>query len=237
MGQKVSPHGLRLGVIKDWYSRWYVGKDKFSEHLVEDYKIRGFLKKKLYVAGVARIEIERGVSGVKIYIYCSKPGIVIGKGGSEIEKVKAQLEKFIRRSVAVNIVEMKRPDRDAQLISESVASQLERRVSFRRAMKQAMKRAIEAGVKGIKIQVSGRLAGAEIARAERYNEGIIPLQTLRADIDYGFAEAHTTYGIIGVKVWVCNGEVLKGANREDKPIDDPQPKRGRVGRNFKAERR
>ncbi len=215
MGQKVSPHGLRVGIIKDWDSRWCVNKKEISKLLIEDYKIRSFLKKQLYSAGVAKIEIERFETGVKVYIHCSKPGIVIGKGGAEIEKVKKQVEKLTKRDIAINIVEVKQQDKNAQLIAENIALQLEKRISFRRAMKQAIKRAIEAGVKGIKTQVSGRLAGKEIARSEKYSEGNIPLQTLRADIDYGFAEAATTYGIIGVKVWVCNGEVLKKSKQED----------------------
>ena len=214
MGQKVSPHGLRVGIIKGWDSRWCVSKKNISKFLLEDYKIRNFLKRQLYSSGVAKIEIERFETAVKVYIHCSKPGIVIGKGGAEIEKVKKQVEKLIKRDLSINIVEVKQQDKNAQLIAENIALQLEKRISFRRAMKQAIKRAIEAGVKGIKTQVSGRLAGAEIARSEKYSEGNIPLQTLRADIDYGFAEAATTYGIIGVKVWVCNGEVLKNQDSE-----------------------
>ena len=216
MGQKVSPHGLRLGVIKDWDSRWYADKRKFSDFLIEDYKIRRFLKKKLYSAGIAKIEIERGIFGVRIYIHCAKPGVVIGKSGSEIEKTKLEVTKLTKENVAINIVEVKELNRNAQLIAENIALQLEKRISFRRAMKQAMKKALEDGVRGIKTQVSGRLGGAEIARTERYSEGNIPLQTLRADIEYGFAEAKTTYGIIGVKVWVYNGEVFKGAEEEKK---------------------
>ena len=234
MGQKVNPHGLRVGIIKDWDSRWYAGKDRFSDFLVEDYKIRKFLKKKLYSAGVAKIEIERGISGIKVYIHCSKPGIVIGKGGAEIEKIKGEVEKLVKKSMAINIVEVTQQDKNAQLVAENIAQQLEKRISFRRAMKQAIKRAIDSGVKGIKTQVSGRLAGAEIARAERYSEGNIPLQTLRADIDYGFAEAHTTYGIIGVKVWICNGEILKGKNKEQN-VENQEFKR--QSRTFRRERR
>ena len=213
MGQKVNPHGLRVGVIKDWDSRWYAEGD-FADYLVEDYKIRNFLKKKLYTAGVSRIEIERASDVVKIIIYTAKPGIVIGKGGSEIEKVKAQLQKMVTgKKLIVDIKEVKRPDRDAQLVAENIALQLENRISFRRAMKSTMSRTMKAGAKGIKTSVSGRLGGADMARTEFYSEGNIPLQTLRADIDYGFAEADTTYGKVGVKAWIYNGEVLptKGA--------------------------
>ena len=208
MGQKVNPHGLRVGVIKDWDSRWFAGKSTFGDTLVEDYKIREFLKKKLYKAGIPSIEIERDASRVRIHIHCAKPGMVIGKGGAEIEKLRLQCEKMLGKPVAINIVEVKNPDMDAQLIAENVAQQLEKRISFRRAMKQSIGRAMRFNARGIKIQCSGRLGGAEIARAEQYHEGTIPLQTLRADIDYGFAEAATTYGIIGVKVWLYKGEVL-----------------------------
>lgn len=213
MGQKVNPHGLRVGVIKDWDSRWYA-EGNFADYLVEDYKIRNFLKKKLYTAGVSRIEIERASDVLKIIIYTAKPGIVIGKGGSEIEKVKAQLQKMVTgKKLIVDIKEVKRPDRDAQLVAENIALQLENRISFRRAMKSTMSRTMKAGAKGIKTSVSGRLGGADMARTEFYSEGNIPLQTLRADIDYGFAEADTTYGKVGVKAWIYNGEVLptKGA--------------------------
>ena len=213
MGQKVSPHGLRLGVIKYWSSRWFANKKDYADFVVEDYNLRKFLKAKLYQAGVSKIEIERGATRTKLYIYCSKPGIVIGKGGAEIEKLKVELEKKLKGQVYVNIVEVKTPDRDAQLIAENVAFQLERRISFRRAMKQSISRAMVAGVKGIKIMVSGRLGGAEIARSEVYAEGTVPLQTLRADIDYGFSEAATTYGRIGVKVLVYNGEIFKKADK------------------------
>jgi len=205
MGQKVNPHGLRVGVIKDWDSRWYADAD-FADYLVEDYNIRTFLKKKLYSAGVSKIEIER--ASVKIIIYTAKPGIVIGKGGAEIEKVKAELKKFTDKKLIVDIKEVKRPDKDAQLVAENIALQLENRISFRRAMKSTMQRTMKAGAKGIKTSVSGRLGGADMARTEFYSEGTIPLQTLRADIDYGFAEADTTYGKVGVKAWVYNGEVL-----------------------------
>ena len=207
MGQKVNPHGLRVGVIKDWDSRWYADAD-FADYLVEDYNIRTFLKKKLYSAGVSKIEIERASDRVKIIIYTAKPGIVIGKGGSEIEKVKAEVQKMTAKKVFVDIKEVKRPDREAQLVAESIAQQLENRVSFRRAMKSTMSRSMKAGVLGIKTAVGGRLGGADIARTEFYSEGTIPLQTLRADIDYGFAEADTTYGKLGVKVWIYKGEVL-----------------------------
>ncbi|WP_077532661.1 30S ribosomal protein S3 [Massiliimalia massiliensis] len=210
MGQKVNPHGLRVGVIKNWDSRWFAKDSTFGDTLVEDYKVRKFLKKTLYAAGVPRIEIERDALKVRIHIHCAKPGIVIGRGGSEIEKLRKQLEKMLNKPVIVNIVEVKQPDLSAQLVAENIAGQLERRVSFRRAMKQAIGRTMRLGAKGIKTRVSGRLGGAEIARSEDYHEGTIPLQTLRADIDYGFAEADTTYGKIGVKVWIYKGEVLKG---------------------------
>ena len=208
MGQKVHPHGLRVGVIKDWDSRWFANDKDFGDTLVEDYNLRKYLKQELYNAGIAKIEIERTKQKVTIRIRCAKPGMLIGKGGSEIEKLRLQCEKMLGKPVAINIVEVKTPDLDAQLIAESVAQQLEKRISFRRAMKQSIGRAMKANAKGIKIQCAGRLGGAEIARAEQYHEGTIPLQTLRADIDYGFAEAATTYGIIGVKVWLYKGEVL-----------------------------
>ena len=211
MGQKVNPHGLRVGVIKNWDSRWFVKDSEFGDTLVADYKLRKFLKNKLYAAGVPKIEIERDASRVRIHIHCAKPGIVIGKGGAEIEKLRATCEKMLGKPTLINIVEVKNPDLDAQLVAESIAQQLEKRVSFRRAMKMAIGRSMKLGAKGIKIQVSGRLGGAEIARREQYHEGTIPLQTLRADIDYGFAEANTTYGRIGVKTWIYRGEVLAGA--------------------------
>ena len=207
MGQKVNPHGLRVGVIKDWDSKWYA-EDKFADYLVEDHKIRTFLKKKLYSAGVSKIEIERASDRVKIIIYTAKPGVVIGKGGAEIEKVKAELAKFTDKKLVVDIKEIKRPDKDAQLVAENIALQLENRISFRRAMKSCMSRTMKAGALGVKTSVSGRLGGADMARTEFYSEGTIPLQTLRADIDYGFAEADTTYGKVGVKVWIYKGEVL-----------------------------
>ena len=207
MGQKVNPHGLRVGVIKDWDSKWYAEAD-FADCLIEDHKIRTFLKKRLYSAGVSKIEIERASERVKIIIYTAKPGVVIGKGGAEIEKLKAELQKIVSKKLIVDIKEIKRPDKDAQLVAENIAAQLENRVSFRRAMKSTMSRTMKAGALGIKTSVSGRLGGADMARTEFYSEGTIPLQTLRADIDYGFAEADTTYGKIGVKVWVYKGEVL-----------------------------
>ncbi len=210
MGQKVNPHGMRVGVIKDWDSRWFANKAAFGDTLVEDYNVRNYIKKNLYAAGVPRIEIERFADKVRIHIHCAKPGIVIGRGGENIEKLRLDLEKMIKKSVAVNIVEVKSPDMDAQLVAESIASQLENRASYRRAMKQAIGRAMKLGAKGIKVMVGGRIGGAEIARSESYHEGTIPLQTIRADIDYGFAEASTTYGRIGVKVWIYKGEVLKG---------------------------
>ena len=207
MGQKVNPHGMRVGVIKDWDSKWYADAE-FSDYLVEDYNIRKFLKKKLYSAGISKIEIERAAGRVKVIIYTAKPGVVIGKGGAEIEVTKKELSKLTGKKVLVDIKEIKRPDRDAQLVAENIAQQLENRVSFRRAMKSTMSRTMKAGVKGIKTAVAGRLGGADMARTEFYSEGTIPLQTLRADIDYGFAEADTTYGKVGVKAWVYNGEVL-----------------------------
>ena len=207
MGQKVNPHGLRVGVIKDWDSKWYADAE-FSDYLVEDYNIRKFLKKKLYSAGVSKIEIERASDRVKVIIYTAKPGVVIGKGGAEIEVTKKELSKLTDTKVMVDIKEIKRPDRDAQLVAENIAQQLENRVSFRRAMKSCMGRTMKSGAMGIKTCCSGRLGGADIARAEFYSEGTIPLQTLRADIDYGFAEANTTYGKVGVKVWIYKGEIL-----------------------------
>ena len=207
MGQKVNPHGLRVGVIKDWDSKWYADAE-FSDYLVEDYNIRKFLKKKLYSAGVAKIEIERASDRVKVIVFTAKPGVVIGKGGAEIEVTKKELQKLTGKNVLVDIKEIKRPDRDAQLVAENIALQLENRVSFRRAMKSCMGRTMKTGALGIKTAVSGRLGGADMARTEFYSEGTIPLQTLRADIDYGFAEANTTYGKVGVKVWVYHGEVL-----------------------------
>lgn len=216
MGQKVHPHGLRVGVIKDWDSRWFANDQDFGDLLVEDYKIRKFLKKLLFPAGVSKIEIERTVKRIRINIFAAKPGIIIGRGGSEIDKVKKQLEAMTGRSVALNIEEVKQPDVDAQLVAENIASQLERRISFRKAMKSVMGRAMKLGAKGIKTSCSGRLGGAEIARSEHYHEGTIPLQTLRADIDYGFWEANTTYGKIGVKVWIYKGEILPESKKNQK---------------------
>ena len=207
MGQKVNPHGMRVGIIKDWDSRWYAEAD-LADCLIEDHDIRKFLKKRLYSAGISKVEIERASDRVKIIIYTAKPGVVIGKGGSEIERLKVEVQKMTTKKVFIDIKEIKRPDRDAQLVAESIAQQLENRVSFRRAMKSTMGRSMKAGVKGIKTAVAGRLGGADMARTEFYSEGTIPLQTLRADIDYGFAEADTTYGKVGVKVWVYKGEVL-----------------------------
>ena len=215
MGQKVNPHGMRVGVIKDWDSKWYADKNTFSDALVEDYNIRKFLKR-LYSAGIAKIEIERAANDkVRVVIYTAKPGFVIGKGGAEIEKVRKEVQKLTSKNVNIDIKEIKRPDRDAQLVAENIAQSLENRVSFRRAMKQAMQRTMKSGVLGIKASVSGRLGGADIARREFYSEGTIPLQTLRADIDYGFAEAATTYGRLGVKVWIYKGEVLPTKNTKE----------------------
>jgi small subunit ribosomal protein S3 len=208
MGQKVNPHGLRVGVIKDWDSRWYARDEKVGDLLVEDYNLRKELKKRLYSAGVPKIEIERDNAKVRIYVHCARPGVVIGKGGEEIEKLRAELEKKLGKAVDLKIVEVKNPDINAQLVAENIAQQLEKRIAFRRAMKNAMGRAMRMGALGIKVQISGRLNGAEIARTEQYHDGTIPLQTIRADIEYGFAEAATTYGRIGIKVWIYKGEVL-----------------------------
>ena len=208
MGQKVHPNGLRVGVIKDWNSKWYADDKNFSDYLVEDYKIRKFVKNKLFVSGISKIEIERTAKFVRVNVYTAKPGLVIGKGGNLAEELKNQLSKMIGKDVNLNIVEVKNIDLDAQLVAENIAGQLERRISYRKALKQSMAKATKAGAKGIKTAVSGRLGGAEIARSEFYKEGTVPLQTLRADIDYGFAEANTTYGKIGVKVWIYKGEVL-----------------------------
>ena len=207
MGQKVNPHGLRVGVIKDWDSKWYAEAD-FADCLIEDHEIRTFLKKRLFSAGVSKIEIERASDRVKIIIHTAKPGVVIGKGGAEIEKLKAELQKLVSKKLIVDIKEVKRPDKDAQLVAENIAAQLENRVSYRRALKSTMSRTMKSGALGIKAAVAGRLGGADIARSEFYSEGTIPLQTLRADIDYGFAEADTTYGKLGVKVWIYKGEIL-----------------------------
>ncbi len=220
MGQKVNPHGLRVGVIKDWDSRWFAKDNAFGDILVEDYQLRKYLKKRLYEAGIPKIEIERDANKVKINIFCSRPGVVIGQKGVEIEKVRKECEKLVNKGketptqVFVNVVEVKSADKNAQLVAENIAAQLANRVSFRRAMKQAIGRAMKFGARGIKVQLSGRLGGAEIARVETYHEGTIPLQTLRADIDYGFAEAATTYGRIGVKVWIYAGDVLQEVARK-----------------------
>ena len=237
MGQKVNPHGLRVGVIKNWDSRWYARDDKVGDLIVEDYKIRQYLKKTLYDAGVPNIEIERDSNKVRIFIHCSRPGKVIGKGGAEIERLQATVAKMIGKPVALSIVEVRTPDTNAQLVAENIAGQLERRIGFRRAMKNAISRAMRMGAKGIKVMCGGRLGGAEIARSECYHEGTIPLQTLRADIDYGFAEAATTYGRIGVKVWIYKGEVLSQtlrttprtmdmSKREDRRRDRRDDRRG-----------
>ena len=216
MGQKVHPHGLRVGVIKDWDSRWFMNDSDFGDNIVEDDKIRKFVKKALFQAGVSKIEIEKKAVNVTVFVHAAKPGIVIGKGGAGTEKLKADLEKLIKKDVFVNIVEVKQPDTDAQLVAENIAAQLERRIPYRKAMKGAMGRTMRLGAKGIKAMCSGRLGGAEIARSETYHEGTIPLQTIRADIDYGFAEADTTYGKIGVKVWIYKGEVLPESRKAPK---------------------
>lgn len=215
MGQKVNPHGFRVGVIKGWDTQWYADKKDFGANLKEDYEIRKFIKKQYYAAAVTTIGIERAANRISITIHTARPGVLIGKAGSEVDVIKNSISKLAKgKQVAINIVEIRKPDCDAQLVAEAVAGQLEKRASFRRSMKQAITRAMRLGVKGIKIMVSGRLDGAEIARCEQYHEGSIPLQTLRADIDYGFAEAHTTFGVIGIKVWVYNGEVLGGMKRQ-----------------------
>ena len=255
MGQKVNPHGLRVGVIKDWDSRWFANKKDFGDTLVEDFNLRKTLKRQLAAAGVPKIEIERDSKKVRIHIHCAKPGMIIGKGGAEIEKIRKQCEDMLGKDVAINIVEVKSPDMDAQLVAESIAQQLEKRISFRRAMKQSIGRTMRLGAKGIKVKVSGRLAGAEIARSESYHEGTIPLQTIRADIDYGFAEADTTYGKLGVKVWIYKGEVLKGdaakaaekrekverkndsRNNDRRRRDDRRDGNRRGGRNFNRDSR
>ena len=218
MGQKVNPHGLRVGVIKEWDSRWYA-EGEFSDYLVEDFQIRKYLKKKLYSAGVSRIEIERASDRIRVIIHTAKPGVIIGKGGAEIEVTRTELSKMTDKKVLIDIKEIKRPDKDAQLVAENIAQQLENRISFRRAMKSCMGRAMKAGALGIKASCSGRLGGADIARAEFYSEGTIPLQTLRADIDYGFAEADTTYGKVGVKVWIYKGEILPAKGNQTEGSD------------------
>jgi small subunit ribosomal protein S3 len=230
MGQKVNPHGLRVGVIKDWDSRWYAREDKVGDLIVEDHNIRKYLKTKLYAAGIAKIEIERDTAKVKINIHCSRPGVVIGRGGQDIEVLRKSVEKMIGKAVVLNIVEIRSPDLNAQLVAENIAAQLEKRISFRRAMKQAMQRATRLGAKGIKCSCGGRLGGAEIARSESYHEGTIPLQTLRADIDYGFAEANTTYGKVGCKVWIYKGEVLNSTLRSENPEPAKRERRDRRDR-------
>ena len=234
MGQKVNPHGLRVGVIKDWDSRWYARADQVGDLVVEDYNIRKYLKNKLYSAGIAKIEVERNNAKVKINIHCSRPGVVIGKAGAEIENLRKDMEARLGKSVNLNIVEVRSPDLNAQLVAENIAQQLEKRISFRRAMKKAMQQATRLGAKGIKVTCGGRLGGAEIARSESYHEGTIPLQTIRADIEYGFAEAATTYGRIGVKVWIYKGEVLSQTLRTtprtldtSKPYQERRERRGR----------
>jgi len=237
MGQKVNPHGFRVGVIKDWDSRWYARADKVGDLIVEDYNIRKYLKGLLFSAGVPRIEIERDNAKVRVFIHCSRPGVVIGKGGMEIERLRQDIEKRIGKPVALSIIEVKNPDSNAQLIAEGIAAKLEKRIGFRRAMKNAMSRAMRLGVRGIKVMVSGRLGGAEIARSETYHEGTIPLQTLRADIEYGFAEAATTYGRIGVKVWVYNGEILSQTLRTTpRTMDTSRPPRERRDRSDRSDR-
>ena len=247
MGQKVNPHGLRVGVIKDWDSRWYAKNELVGDLLVEDKKIRDYLKKTLYGAGIPKIEIERDNAKVRVYLHCARPGVVIGKGGEQIEQYRLAVEKLIGKKVRLNIVEVKNPDMDAQLVAENIAQQLEKRIGFRRAMKNAMGRAMRMGARGIKTQVAGRLGGAEIARTEHYHDGTIPLQPLRADIDYGFAEAATPYGRIGVKVWIYKGEVLTQALRTtprtldtSKPYQERRPRRDRRDgdrRGFNRDRR
>ncbi len=231
MGQKVNPHGLRVGIIKDWDSRWFADKKNFGDSLVEDYNLRVFLKKKLFLAGVDKIEIEKFANKVRVSIHAGKPGIVIGKGGSEIEKLKKELEEMTGKTIILNVIEVKNPDLSAQLVAENIASQLERRISFRKAMKQCMGRTMKLGAKGIKTCVSGRVGGAEIARTEQYHEGTIPLQTLRADIDYGFIEANPTYGNLGVKVGNYKGEILaESRNAAAKEEKKPAPRRREGGR-------
>ena len=235
MGQKVNPHGLRVGVIKNWDSRWYASDEKFGDILVSDYNLREHLKNKLLAAGISKIEIERDSNEtVKVFIHCAKPGMIIGKGGSEIDNVRKEVEKLTGKKAAVNVIEVKPVDMDAQLVAENIASQLERRIGFRRAMKQAIGRTMRLGAKGIKIACSGRLGGAEIARTEHYHEGTIPLQTIRADIDYGFWEANTTYGKIGIKVWIYKGEVLSEVSKTTEEKTD-RPKR-RFNRDNKGDR-
>ena len=245
MGQKVSPHGLRVGVIQDWDSKWYANKKNFAEYLVEDNKVREFVKKELYVAGVSKVVIERAAEGqLRVSVMIARPGMVIGRGGEGVDQLKTKLEKLTKKAVSVNIVEVKRPDGDAQLTAESIAQSLEKRVSYRRAMKQAIQRTMKTGAKGIKVVISGRVGGAEIARSEKYAEGNVPLHTIRANIDYGFAEADTQYGRIGVKVWVNNGEVLDGnlvpaipEEKEEAPKREGKGRNGRGDRKDRGERR
>ena len=240
MGQKVNPHGLRVGVINGWDSRWFAKDELVGDLLVEDHKSREYLKTNLYQAGIPKIEIERDSAKVRIFIHCAKPGMIVGKGGAEIEKLQETVSKMIGKPVAISIVEVRSPDLNAQLVAENIAAQLEKRISYRRAMKMAMQRAMKLGAKGIKTNVSGRLGGAEIARTDHYHEGTIPLQTLRADIDYGFAEAKTTYGRIGVKVWLYKGEVLTGGPRStpvEAPRRDRRDRRDGDRRNDRRERR
>ena len=237
MGQKVNPHGLRVGVIKDWDSRWYASEEKVGDLIVEDQKIRKYLKKTLYGAGVPKIEIERSNDIVTIYLHCARPGVVIGKGGEQIEQYRLAVEKMIGKKVKLNIVEVRNPDMNAQLVAENIAQQLEKRISFRRAMKKAMQQATRLGAKGIKVTCGGRLGGAEIARSESYHEGTIPLQTIRADIEYGFAEAATTYGRIGVKVWLYKGEVLNTTLRAAAPEPAPRERRDRRNGDRRNDRR
>ena len=237
MGQKVNPHGLRVGVIKNWDSRWFVADKDFGDNIVSDYKIRQYIKTKLQSAGVPKIEIERDSARVRVFIQCAKPGVVIGFHGAEIEKLRAELEKMVGRPVVVNVIEIKNPDINAQLVAESICAQLEKRVSFRRAMKLAIGRTMRLGARGIKVSCSGRLGGAEIARTEHYHEGTIPLQTLRADIDYGFFEANTTYGKIGVKVWIYKGEVLAESAAADRRSDRPDRRPRRNDNNRRPQNR
>lgn len=251
MGQKIHPHGLRVGVIKDWDSRWYARNEKVGDLLVEDYNLRKDLKKRLYSAGIPKIEIERDSTKVRIYLHCARPGVVIGKGGTDIERLRLELEKKLGKPVVLNIVEVKSVDTNAQLVAENIAQQLEKRISFRRAMKNTMGRAMRAGARGIKVMCSGRLGGAEIARSECHHDGTIPLQTIRADIDYGFAEANTTYGKIGIKVWIYKGEILSQTlrttprtldtknfrERTERPRRRDGERRGPGGGNFNRDRK
>lgn len=238
MGQKVSPHGLRVGVIRDWDSKWYADKKDFADYLVEDKKVREYVKKKLYAAGVAKILIERAANNqMKLSVLTAKPGMVIGSGGAGIDQLKAEVEKLTGKTISINIIEVKRAELDAQLTAESIAQALEKRISFRRAMKQAIGRTMKAGAKGVKVMISGRVGGAEIARSEKYSEGNVPLHTLRADIAYGFAEADTTYGKLGVKVWINNGEVLTKGLKSNLPEEAPRGDRRRGDRRDRRDRR